>query len=353
MDQSSDPELKPASMSGVVFLTRGVSSGFAAAQRIDGAGPALDSSKASAEHDAFVSLLRVRAPPESTVLELDADPAQPDCVFIEDTLVALPGQGVFACGPHDTRRGEVPPVADAATQVRWDFPGPVVLDGAADPDAGERIEGGDVLYVRGGDDVFHHFLVGVGNRSNPEGAEALRRALRASAERSGVKESCERLFRVHEVNLAETGWLHLKSAVTWVPYVGFLATDAACPVLERVAACLAEFEETTTNRLRSCAEGATVVSKAAANALPPPGGDGVDAPGRGREGARESAEARRRGRGGTAGVGARGRSVDVRGGGPGPVLQLENVLVNGGCAGWSVALEMDGDRWTSSRNIVR
>ena len=272
MDQSSDFELKPASMSGVVFLTRGVSSGFAAAQRIDGAGPALDSSKASAEHDAFVSLLRVRAPPESTVLELDADPAQPDCVFIEDTLVALPGQGVFACGPHDTRRGEVPPVADAATQIRWDFPGPVVLDGAADPDAGERIEGGDVLYVRGGDDVFHHFLVGVGNRSNPEGAEALRRALRASAERSGVKESRERLFRVHEVNLAETGWLHLKSAVTWVPYVGFLATDAACPVLERVAACLAEFEETTTNRLRSCAEGATVVSKAAANALPLPGG---------------------------------------------------------------------------------
>ena len=195
MDQSSDFELKPASMSGVVFLTRGVSSGFAAAQRIDGAGPALDSSKASAEHDAFVSLLRARAPPESTVLELDADPAQPDCVFIEDTLVALPGQGVFACGPHDTRRGEVPPVADAATQIRWDFPGPVVLDGAADPDAGERIEGGDVLYVRGGDDVFHHFLVGVGNRSNPEGAEALRRALRASAERSGVKEDSRAALR--------------------------------------------------------------------------------------------------------------------------------------------------------------
>ena len=43
-------------------------------------------------------------------------------------------------------------------------------------------------------------------------------------------------------------------------------------MLERVAACLAEFEETTTNRLRSCAEGATVVSKAAANALPLPGG---------------------------------------------------------------------------------
>ena len=76
------------------------------------------------------------------------------------------------------------------------------------------------------------------------------------------------LFLVHEVDLAGTEWLHLKSALTWAPNVGFVASDPACPVLERALACLDGCEATDANRMR---DPAVIVPRVAANVLALPG----------------------------------------------------------------------------------
>ena len=275
-DEASEPRNKPQSMSGAVYLTRGVSPGFAAAQRLEDEGT-LDAALAQREHDAFVRALRERGGPSATVVEIPADPHQPDCVFVEDALVALPGRGVLLCAPHDSRAGEVGPVADAASAVSFEFPkGSVTVDGEARAEDGERIEGGDVLYVRGGDDVYHHSLVGVGNRSNAKGAEALRRALaraaaRAASAGAGPSRSSDPApFRVHEIDMSvDTSWLHLKSAVTWAPYVGFVASAETCPVYEAVRAALAPHEATSTNLI---SRPPVVAPRAATNVLSVPGG---------------------------------------------------------------------------------
>ena len=252
-----------------VLLTEGVSPGFAAAQRTeDDGGAPLSSSVASAEHEKLVDKLRPHA---GRVVSIDADDKHPDCVFVEDCVVALPSRGFFACNPHVTRRGEVAAVVGAAMGVSWPDVGPMFLRGLASERDGERIEGGDVLYVSGGRDTAHHYLVGVGNRSNAAGADALRTALRKCAVAAGalyepMEEST--LFLVHEVDLSGTGWLHLKSALTWAPNVGFVASDPACPVLERALACLDGCEDTAVNRIR---DPAVIVPKHCPNVLALPG----------------------------------------------------------------------------------
>jgi N-dimethylarginine dimethylaminohydrolase len=285
-------DAKPPSMSGVVYLTRCVSSGFAAAQRIEADGTLLDASLAQKEHDAFVEVLRARGGPLATVIEIPSDPDQPDCVFVEDTHVVLPGRGVFQCATHDSRAGEIAPVSEVVTSVAFEFPAStIVRDGIADASLGERIEGGDVQYVRGGDDTYHHYLVGVGNRSNRKGAEALRRALRNSLEReknseafkkkrNGVDDEAPELsetqyFVVHEIDMTvDRSWLHLKSALTWAPYVGFVTTSATCPIYEQCRMALESYESTATNLLK---DAPTVVGRkncpqGAANVLSVPGG---------------------------------------------------------------------------------
>lgn len=250
---------------GCVLLTRGVSPGFAAAQRMeDDGGAPLSDELAAAEHDAFVQKLKPHA---SRVITIPPDDAQPDCVFVEDCVVALPARGFFACCPHPSRRGEVHPVVGAAMGVSWPDVGPMKLRGLANEKQDELIEGGDVLYVKGGADTLHHYLVGVGNRSNALGAQALREALRSCATADGALHELvdeDMLFVVHEVDMNETGWLHLKSAITWAPNVGFVASSSECPVLRRALECLDGFEATPVNKIR---DPPVIVPRHAANVL--------------------------------------------------------------------------------------
>ena len=284
-DEASELQ-KPPSMSGVVYLTRGVSPGFAAAQRLDDEGT-LDAALAQREHDVFVRALRTRGGPFASVVEIAADPHQPDCVFVEDALVALPGRGVLRCAPHDSRAGEVEPVVRAAASVSFEFPpGAVAVDGEARAEEGERIEGGDVLYVRGGDDVYHHYFVGDGNRSNSKGADALRRALAASASRaraaktnadssknSGAETDDSALFRVHEIDMSlDKTWLHLKSALTWAPYVGFVVSSTECPLFRACRDALKTHEATSVNKIKSDPVVVHRARQGAANVLVVPGG---------------------------------------------------------------------------------
>ena len=255
-----------------VALTRRVSLSFASAQRQHDDGP-LEASAAEEEHMHMVGLVRdlmTAVQPESRVVELPGDASHPDCSFIEDCVVPLPGWAFFVCSLHPSRQGEVGPVATAVAAERWQE------CGRADPGEGEFIEGGDVLAVVG-DDTIHHFFVGVGNRSNAKGCAALRRALRRSLR--NVKNFWDNketgqggesiVFRVHEVSLEGTGWLHLKSAVTHVVGAGFLATGADCPVLRRMRACLGETDAAT---LGAQMDDPCVVPRHATNALTLPGG---------------------------------------------------------------------------------
>ena len=54
------------------------------------------------------------------------------------------------------------------------------------------------------------------------------------------RQNTHTLFKVHELDMSvDTSWLHLTSAVTWAPYVGFIVSSATCPVYGAIRAALA------------------------------------------------------------------------------------------------------------------
>ncbi|KAG1665000.1 hypothetical protein FOA52_014680 [Chlamydomonas sp. UWO 241] len=74
----------------------------------------IDVGAAHAQHDAYNALLRTLVP---TVVEVPADEGCPDCVFIEDTLLAI-GPCLVATQPGaPERRPEVAPVSEAARKL--------------------------------------------------------------------------------------------------------------------------------------------------------------------------------------------------------------------------------------------
>ena len=122
------------------------------------------------------------------VCEVDPAPEHPDAVFVEDSLVVCADLAVVTRPGAQERRGEVVGAEAAAHTLelrvaRIDEPG--------------TLEGGDVLQVG------HTVYVGVGGRTNVEGAEQLAQLLAPLGR------------RVRTVPLGRV--LHLKSAVTALP----------------------------------------------------------------------------------------------------------------------------------------
>lgn len=141
----------------------------------------IDLGRAVAQHAAYASLLAALG---LEVVELPADPAFPDCCFVEDVAVVLDEVALLTRPGAESRRGEIAGVEAALARYRRieTTPAPATL------------EGGDVLCV--GRTLF----VGSSSRTNPAGAARLS----AVAEPLG--------YRV--VPVPVTGCLHLKSAVT-------------------------------------------------------------------------------------------------------------------------------------------
>jgi dimethylargininase len=141
--------------------------------------------KAEAQWDGYVAALEAEG---FTTLQIDADDAHPDCVFIEDTVVML-GQVAIVTSPGAvSRQGEQDAVAEAIADLGLEarhirVPG--------------TLDGGDVLKV--GTTVY----VGRGGRTNAEGI----RQFRAIAVELGYT----------VVAVPVTKALHLKSAVTALP----------------------------------------------------------------------------------------------------------------------------------------
>ena len=165
----------------------------------------VDAGRALAQWEGYVGALR-----DHGWEIVEAAPADdcPDGVFVEDAAVVLGGVAVLTCPGAERRRAEVASVAEALAPIglpTHEIVAPATLDG------GDVMAAGDTVYV------------GLGGRTNAEGARQLERAL-------GMPVVVVPLSRV----------LHLKSAVTALPdgaVIGYPeALDDTSPFGEFVAA---------------------------------------------------------------------------------------------------------------------
>lgn len=164
----------------MIAITRDVSPSIARAELTHLERVPIDYERATAQHQQYRQLL---ASLGCTVVDLPADPAYPDCVFIEDTAIVLPDLAVITRPGAESRRGETAVVAEALARYR-----PLVfIEGPA------TIDGGDVLVL--GERIF----VGLSSRSNEAALDQLR------------------TFTGREViGVRMDGALHLKTAITQV-----------------------------------------------------------------------------------------------------------------------------------------
>lgn len=141
----------------------------------------IDYPRAVAQHQTYCDALVAAG---LTVIRLPADPAHPDCCFVEDTAVVLDEVAVIASPGVASRRGETAIIAQTLSRYR-----PLVHI-----ELPATLEGGDVLKVG------RRLLVGRTARTNDAGIAALAAAIAP--------------FGYEVVPVAVAGCLHLKSAVT-------------------------------------------------------------------------------------------------------------------------------------------
>lgn len=140
----------------------------------------IDAELAIAQHRAYQAALRGEG---FRVIELPADPALPDGVFVEDTAIVLDEVAVLTAPTPPSRRGERTAIEMALTPFR-----PLLR---LPPNA--FLEGGDVLRV--GRTLF----VGLSSRTGEAGVRGI--------------EAIVHPFGYTVVPVRVTGCLHLKSAV--------------------------------------------------------------------------------------------------------------------------------------------
>lgn len=192
----------------MIAVTRDVAPSINACELTHLAPQTIDVTLAHAQHREY---RRTLASLGLEVVRIPADPAYPDCVFIEDTALVFDDLAVITRPGAPSRRGETRAVADALEPYR-----PLVHI-----EAPATIDGGDVLVL--GDRVF----VGLSERTN----EAALAQLRFHTRREVIP------VNVH-------GALHLKTAVTrvskdsllvnrdWIdvqPFAGWNLIDAEEP----------------------------------------------------------------------------------------------------------------------------
>jgi dimethylargininase len=164
-----------------VALTREVSAAIARCELTHMARTPIDVDVARIQHAAYEGAL---ADAGYRVERVPASEDMPDAVFIEDIAVVVDELAVVTRPGADSRRAEIPAVADALRRYRT----------VVSIEAPGTLDGGDVLAV--GTRLF----VGVSSRTNRDGVAQLR----AHLEPHG--------YTVDEVTVS--GCLHLKSAVT-------------------------------------------------------------------------------------------------------------------------------------------
>lgn len=142
----------------------------------------IDVANAQAQHAGYVAQLRAWG---VTVIELPDEPALPDSVFVEDTVLMFDELAVITRPGADSRRAEVPSI-EAALRPYRDTIAHILAPGTLD--------GGDVLCVQ------RQVFVGLSRRSSPAAIEQLGSILAPYG------------YTVTAVPMRDC--LHLKSAVT-------------------------------------------------------------------------------------------------------------------------------------------
>ena len=124
----------------------------------------IDVGRARKQHDDYLRALQKLT---DHVEIIEADEECPDCCFVEDTLAFARGRVVLANIPHQARRQEMAGVEEAFRSAK-------MLQGAAV----SSMAGDEAAFLDGGDCLFtgRHFFVGVGGRTNLQGAAYLQRA---------------------------------------------------------------------------------------------------------------------------------------------------------------------------------
>jgi len=164
----------------LIAITRDVSRSINACELTHLAPQTIDVVMANVEHREYRRLLRSLG---LEVVRIPAEPAYPDCVFIEDTAVVLDDVAIMARPGAASRRGETRAVADVLQYYR-----PL-----AHIEAPATLDGGDVLVLD------NRIYVGISQRTNEAALGQLR------------------LYTRREVIPVEVrGCLHLKSAITRV-----------------------------------------------------------------------------------------------------------------------------------------
>jgi dimethylargininase len=149
------------------------------------------------------------------VTVLDPLPDFPDAYFVEDTAVVTPDVAVITCPGADPRKGEEVSIALFLAGFRK-------LERISAP---ATLDGGDVLQVG------NHFLIGVSQRTNKEGAEQLGRILES--------------YGNTWVAMPVGDGLHFKSSVNYVGKNTLLVTPdfAGYPELSRYDKIILERDE--------------------------------------------------------------------------------------------------------------
>ncbi|RVE73586.1 hypothetical protein OJAV_G00032670 [Oryzias javanicus] len=117
----------------------------------------VDLDKARGEHDAYVQVLRTRLGLE--VVELPADEALPDCVFVEDAAVVCGDTALITRPGAESRRRETDLMKEALKDLNMNI--------VEITDENATLDGGDVLFTG------REFFVGLSKRTNQRGAEIL------------------------------------------------------------------------------------------------------------------------------------------------------------------------------------
>ncbi len=167
---------------------------FAAGLTTGSEGPP-DIDLALAQHAAYAEAL---AGLGLSLTILEADEGFPDGVFVEDAAVVAEGGAVITRPGASSRAGETAAIAKALSGA---FPSPARIE------APGTVDGGDVCET---DDIV---LIGLSERTNPEGARQLAAHLAALGRPSEVVDA-----------LGVAGLLHLKSGISYLGD-GRLAVD--------------------------------------------------------------------------------------------------------------------------------
>lgn len=153
------------------------------------------------------------------IINLPAMESYPDCVFVEDTMVAIDDTAVVTRMGHEKRRGEVASMKSALLDLEGMRNVYDMNDSTTDDDNNHGTcycDGGDVLYTG------RHLFVGITNRTTDNGYEYLKKVF--SYHHKLINEEnvipipmmMPSYMNVGKKDSNRGGVLHLKSAVTHI-----------------------------------------------------------------------------------------------------------------------------------------